>query len=234
MCTNPVNIFNCPQCHSIIDLGSNRIVVESCGHQKCRSCFIKEENGCAECRTDWNSAPIIISNKVAPDVSTDFVAIIETPDDLGPKSSDSNSDYEQLKIDTDPNDTTDSEKYEILAAPNKKHKEIVILNDLVIKAPDKNPPDIISNISNDSLKNTVKLPRSRKLFVYPSHLIVKKEKNQKIFNCTICQKEFKSKNNRLYHFYCNNTAKKPYKCDQCSKVSKFTLMPIVPIDKLFP
>lgn len=45
-------IFECPQCHQQIDKqNKGRIVTETCGHSKCRNCFIKEEFGCVKCLT---------------------------------------------------------------------------------------------------------------------------------------------------------------------------------------
>lgn len=40
----------CSVCCRTLDKGTNRIIVEICGHQKCRECFIKEEEGCSVCK----------------------------------------------------------------------------------------------------------------------------------------------------------------------------------------
>lgn len=37
---------------------TNRIIVETCGHQKCRECFIREEDGCSLCIVANGSQPI--------------------------------------------------------------------------------------------------------------------------------------------------------------------------------
>lgn len=39
----------CCICHRNLGQSNNRIIVEICGHQKCRECFIQEENGCSLC-----------------------------------------------------------------------------------------------------------------------------------------------------------------------------------------
>lgn len=40
----------CCICHrNLSQTNNNRIIVEICGHQKCRECFIQEENGCSVC-----------------------------------------------------------------------------------------------------------------------------------------------------------------------------------------
>lgn len=207
MCTIPVaNIFNCPQCNSIIDVSGNRIVVESCGHKKCRNCFLNEENGCAECQNTWNTTPVIISSQIEESDTTDLT-ILTTNEQ---KSLDSNSDSgDLLQIDTDQDGKSDDEHF---PAPVLDSKKIVILNEVILKSPD-NP-----QISSESLADN---PNEQKNtgFVYP-YLLVKRIKGQNIFHCTICEKEFKSKNNRRYHLYCDKTIEKPYKCTGCQKVSK--------------
>lgn len=39
----------CCICHRNLGQSNTRIIVEICGHQKCRECFIQEENGCSLC-----------------------------------------------------------------------------------------------------------------------------------------------------------------------------------------
>lgn len=39
----------CPQCHSSTNSNSFRLIFDTCGHQKCRNCFLKEEDGCNAC-----------------------------------------------------------------------------------------------------------------------------------------------------------------------------------------
>lgn len=39
----------CSICSGALDKNVKRIIVEICGHQKCRECFIKEEDGCSIC-----------------------------------------------------------------------------------------------------------------------------------------------------------------------------------------
>lgn len=55
----------CCICHRNLDQTNNRIIVEICGHQKCRECFIQEENGCSLCSKDEqlcdDSEPVVPS-----------------------------------------------------------------------------------------------------------------------------------------------------------------------------
>lgn len=39
----------CGQTSDQLQNSNKRLVVEICGHTKCRDCFIREENGCEEC-----------------------------------------------------------------------------------------------------------------------------------------------------------------------------------------
>ncbi|PSN50267.1 hypothetical protein C0J52_02364 [Blattella germanica] len=40
---------DCPQCRKSIKSPHARLVVEDCGHKKCRLCLIKDEDGCRQC-----------------------------------------------------------------------------------------------------------------------------------------------------------------------------------------
>lgn len=37
------------------------------------------------------------------------------------------------------------------------------------------------------------------------------------YKCTICQRCFKSRNNRKYHQFCSSSQAKPFKCDRCER-----------------
>lgn len=50
MCSRYVD-KKCSVCFGALDKNVNRIIVEICGHQKCRECFIKEEDGCSICQS---------------------------------------------------------------------------------------------------------------------------------------------------------------------------------------
>lgn len=60
----------CCICHrNLGQTNNNRIIVEICGHQKCRECFIQEENGCSLCSKneqacDDNAAAIPASSGI--------------------------------------------------------------------------------------------------------------------------------------------------------------------------
>ena len=41
---------SCPSCGVLTGSSQLRLVVDTCGHQKCRRCLLQEETGCAQCR----------------------------------------------------------------------------------------------------------------------------------------------------------------------------------------
>lgn len=63
MCSRYVDT-KCSVCFGALDKNVNRIVVEMCGHQKCRECFIKEENGCSICQTISSESVKVSSESV--------------------------------------------------------------------------------------------------------------------------------------------------------------------------
>ena len=42
--------WTCPSCGVAALSSQVRLVVDTCGHQKCRRCLLLEEEGCAQCR----------------------------------------------------------------------------------------------------------------------------------------------------------------------------------------
>lgn len=48
----------CCICRRYLNQSNNRIIVEICGHQKCRECFIQEEDGCSLCSKNVESNEI--------------------------------------------------------------------------------------------------------------------------------------------------------------------------------
>jgi len=49
-----LGIDECPQCKAAFDGSSCRPVQDSCGHFKCRVCFISNEVGCPQCLVSNN------------------------------------------------------------------------------------------------------------------------------------------------------------------------------------
>lgn len=136
----------CCVCRRYLEQSSNRIIVEICGHQKCRECFIKEEDGCSQC----------VQNN------------------------------EQF--------SKQFQSHEVVALSSDCCNE-PIQSDIIAETP------LIVEINEDA-----------------SHIITTNDTVDAVrYKCTICQKSFKSRNNRKYHLFCDKTRSKPFQCNQCDK-----------------
>lgn len=144
----------CCVCCRYLDQSSNRIIVEICGHQKCRECFIKEEDGCSICAR----------NK------------------------------EKCLSDVDSRSNSHGSSFDVIASSSNSAK-----------------------VLDDDRANNV--PLSVEINENVSHIITTNENDgdAKRYKCTICQKTFKSRNNRKYHVFCDKTRSKPFQCNQCDK-----------------
>lgn len=70
------------------------------------------------------------------------------------------------------------------------------------------------NPEPNSSKKILKKQKSK----IPSHVVkISGDDNEVFYHCTICDKRFKSRTQQYYHLFCNNTSKKPFKCDKCFK-----------------
>lgn len=140
----------CCVCCRFLDQSNSRIIVEICGHQKCRECFIKEEDGCSICaRNKGQEYSSEIANRSNSQIDADIFEPI-------PSSSES-----------------------------ARADEKSFVGD-----------------SNDNV----------------SHIITTSENGDEVrYKCTICQKSFKSRNNRKYHVFCDKTRSKPFQCKKCDK-----------------
>lgn len=136
----------CCVCCRFLDQSSSRIIVEICGHQKCRKCFIEEEDGCSIC---------------AGNKEREF--------------------------------STDGSSFEAIPSSSES------ANVLNVDRTDETP--MVVEINEDV-----------------SHIITTNDENGDLrYKCTICQKCFKSRNNRKYHLFCDKTRSKPFQCKECSK-----------------
>lgn len=140
----------CCVCRRYLDQSSNRIIVETCGHQKCRECFIKEEDGCTLCKRNKQQF-------------LDESGVCSAIHDPIPSSSEG-------------------------------------------------AKDVLSE--DGSTENLLTIDMNEDV----THIITKNEPgNAMRYKCTICQKTFKSRNNRKYHLFCDKTRSKPFQCNQCDK-----------------
>lgn len=153
----------CSVCQRCLDQSSNRIILEICGHKKCRECFIKEEDGCSICSQN---------NK-----QSSFENHINSQDERIPWSDDC---VKTAGIQSQTTEIAEDELNIIKTAGNKSQT---------------------TEIAEDGL-----------------HIITTNENgDDMLYKCTICQKSFKSRNNRKYHLFCDKTRSKPFQCNQCDK-----------------
>lgn len=156
--------LKCSVCNE--STATNRIIVETCGHQKCRGCFIREEDGCSICITanashvneeDQNA----IASLQAEDLSANIAANID------------------------------------------QDKQVTVIENV-----------LISTKTSYKGKSTHGIRKNR-----PAHITVMKDDGGKVitYTCTICKKCFRSRNNQSYHFYCDKSQSKPFKCRRCGK-----------------
>lgn len=130
----------CSVCHSIFDQSLNRIIIEACGHRKCRECLIKEVDGCALCAAA--AVPSAAVQESRREINAVVVSEQESVDDVAEATTSTIGDVE-----------------------------------------------VISNV--------IEFDGG--------------------YKCTICQRCFKSRNNRKYHQFCNSNREKPFNCDQCDR-----------------
>ncbi|XP_031625468.1 zinc finger protein 25-like [Contarinia nasturtii] len=151
MCSRYANAICCV-CQRYLDQSSNRIIVEICGHQKCRECFIKEEDGCSLC----------VQNK--------------------------------QKFTTESQSSSHRNSYEVI--PSSNESATIIGDD-----GGAHEPRVVEEINEDV-----------------SHIITFNETEGEVrYKCLICEKIFKSRNNRKYHLFCDKTRSKPFQCNRCDK-----------------
>lgn len=138
----------CCVCRRYLDQSCNRIIVEICGHQKCRECFIKEEDGCSICA----------QNK------------------------------QQFGVESESSSHRNS--YEVIPSGNES----------------------ATIVADGAIEPVVEISEE------VSHIVTINESEGDVrYKCLICEKSFKSRNNRKYHLFCDKSRSKPFQCDRCDK-----------------
>jgi hypothetical protein len=164
----------CPQCNIIINDYTNRLIKEVCGHDKCRQCFINENNGCQICAKE----PVIHPdnhNSRQPEIfklKTGWVNKLSNQHKTSEFSDDSN--YLTNSTDTESNiDTAQNSKYTEI----NKHEVM----DTAIPTP-----------------NKVKAKQQK---ISNAHISQKIEKSKIVYHCSICDRNFTSQKLKRYHLY---------------------------------
>lgn len=204
MCTNETKI-KCPICGDYIDQNKKRIILELCGHSKCRQCFITEENGCVLCNREKQPD----SNYYADTADTQPLRNIKNG--ACERSLECDAIAAETTIEnSSSNVTTDEQANECMPIDNRK--QINVLDEVIVSnlSYSLSSPEVSIVASQATCKPKTDYPTST-----PSHIEVIKVNNGTVFKCRICQKQFKSRNNKKYHFYCDRKLSKPLQCDKC-------------------
>lgn len=246
---NPMEIITkCPQCFQLINNSNLRLVKELCGHIKCRNCILNDKEACSICLTirlnqnEMEPVTVLLSPNTHCKVKTEWAKL----------ASESLLKVQETSTQVfDDEDNTFSDKIDVQSdSENKINEKIKIIENIVIspvaatsttinekkrkkkiRLKDKKvciPEHLENDLNKFSYfqKNT-KILKQR--FSLPSYISSKFIENEKIFECEICQRTFKSTTNIKYHLFCDKKQQKPYSCDICDKVTKLFIKNFVEI-----
>ncbi|CAG9857266.1 unnamed protein product [Phyllotreta striolata] len=178
----------CLQCNKVISGPSNRLIKDSCGHEKCRICLLEDENDCKQCQNKRTLEETIVSN-----------------------NSDRNGDLNSDIISS--NHTGVIQINGNVPVPSTSNLNGDIKHNNTIKPIESTPIRSVENFANDVDKpQSVRRPYSS--ITIPKH--VTKVSDPPSYHCTICNKTFITKTHVKYHLYCAGGSK-PFKCDVCGK-----------------
>ncbi|XP_059612188.1 zinc finger protein 391-like [Phlebotomus argentipes] len=181
----------CEYCHREVNSSSNRLIQELCGHNKCRRCFIQEKDGCQICDEESRKSTQVSRVTSAPcKMKTAWAQMMTAngePEEgiVQEENGEKSMDSEALQIDTDLEETE--------TPPDEDTQE-----------ENAESPPVVASVFRE--------PKKRSKFVIPKH--VKRIEEQR-FECTICQRQFSSRQQCVYHSYCDTSIKKPHECSQC-------------------
>lgn len=231
MCTSVTEI-KCPICNEYIDQNKNRIIVELCGHSKCRLCFITEENGCVVCNKDklptvqGISIGIEKSTKSGP-TKNDEQQQEYFKDENSKRGSENAPHSDTNESDPAVNATDLSKRVEILedviifpkTVEPEPHQQQSELSTAQVSLDEVHPSDTEGPTTSpaNSIQIAIRKPKTDERLRTQSHIEVINVDQKISFKCLICQKQFKSRNNKKYHLYCDRKLTRPLKCDKCDK-----------------
>jgi uncharacterized Zn-finger protein len=224
----------CPQCNKASNGAANRLVRDSCGHEKCRVCLLLDEEKCQQCKNEKdheqqsvikfeNHTGVITCNgtakksEICPVVQNG--AVEKKCDDMKPPPI-----VQKVK-------SKCSKSRNVKGSQSKRvYRSITIPNHVTIL---KDPTRYKCTICDKqfSTKSHIKYHIyctgqtkpfqcnvCSKEFVTKSHLEVHilKHSGTKPFVCNICQKSFSEKSKLNRHSILHSSAK-PYVCAECGK-----------------
>lgn len=167
----------CLQCQKTPSIPSNRLVQDSCGHKKCRSCLLDDIESCKQCLMSFDTFKdgdknISDNAENLPRITDNHTAVIHCNG--------------RARLNSDTITLDDEMKVESLI--NLKEQEN-----------DSNKSEI-SKREVDKAKSKEKSAQKKKISEIPAHITVKSD--PVCYLCTICKKTFVTKSHIEYHKYC--------------------------------
>lgn len=169
----------CPQCKKASNGAVNRLVRDSCGHEKCRVCLLRDEEQCQQCKKENVKLE-------PPEVS------FQSPDSKNKSQ--------------EPHSVIKCESHTGVITCNGTAKKSSICSFVQNGGVDKKRTEIkqlsISPIIKSKNKTAKSVP-NKKLFhnvLIPNHVTILKDPTQ--YKCNICNKQFTTKAHIKYHLYC--------------------------------
>ncbi|EEZ98857.1 zinc finger protein 624 [Tribolium castaneum] len=212
----------CPQCKKASNGAANRLVRDSCGHEKCRVCLLLDEEKCQQCKTENTEVkeqepPSVIKCESHTGVITCNGTAKKTP--ICPIAQNGGVEKKQ-PTKTSSKNLPNRNLFNDISVPN----HVTVLKD---------PLQYKCNICNKKFttKSHIKYhtyctgqrkPFQCNLcsrdFITKSHLDVHllKHTGTKPFTCNICQKSFSERSKLNRHSLLHSTVK-PYMCSECGK-----------------
>ncbi|XP_072380009.1 uncharacterized protein [Diabrotica undecimpunctata] len=202
----------CLQCNKPPSGPSNRLVRDSCGHEKCRFCLLEDESHCKQCLDGTSS----ISQSGGQSLNQTENLNCDTNGDVYSEVVLNHTGVIQMNGNVSGASAVNGELKTTPKTLNKiksaEHKTAVTsfsdstYNSLKVEN---------KNILGNKIKKPDKTPkRSYNSLIIPKHIKIISDPLS--YHCTLCNKHFTTKTHVKYHTYCNG-ASKPYKCDVCGK-----------------
>ncbi|KAG5875965.1 hypothetical protein JTB14_034386 [Gonioctena quinquepunctata] len=202
----------CSQCNKSPRGHANRIVRDSCGHEKCRVCLLEDEDHCKLCLKEQFSKSGSAIDKVSQYGETGYNLNGEAYNEI---LINNHTAVIQLNGNVSSNNfngenTLTSKINNSLENISETFKE---------RSSEQNQENSLKEENKNITSRKVKKPDKEKKRLYnsidiPKHITV--NSNPLSYHCTICDKSFITKTHIKYHSYCAGAAK-PYKCEICSK-----------------
>ncbi|XP_044257960.1 zinc finger protein 2-like [Tribolium madens] len=231
----------CPQCKKASNGAANRLVRDSCGHEKCRVCLLLDEEKCQQCKIENVNKIEAPSCRIEKEQESSSVIKCESHTGVITCNGTAkktpicpivqNGDVQTKDDIKQPTPQKTSKNKTAKTAPNKNlFGNVSIPNHVTIL---KDPTQYKCNICNKKFatKSHIKYHTyctgqrkpfqcnlCSKDFITKSHLDVHilKHSGTKPFTCNVCQKSFSERSKLKRHSVLHSSIK-PYMCSECGK-----------------